>query len=60
MNKTNLDQIDNKFKESLSNKSISVPYELSIVTIPREQVKDVRREYREKNLAWTRPMMVNP
>lgn len=60
MNKTNLEQIDNKFKESLSNKSISVPYELSIVTIPREQVKDVRREYREKNLAWTRPMMVNP
>jgi len=60
MNKTNLDQIDTKFKESLSNKSISVPYELSIVTIPREQVKDVRREYREKNVAWTRPMMVNP
>ncbi|PUV23358.1 sensor histidine kinase [Sphingobacterium athyrii] len=60
MNKSNLDLIDNKFRESLSNKGISVPYELSIVTIPREQVKDVRREYREKNLAWTRPMMVNP
>ncbi|WP_343562348.1 HAMP domain-containing sensor histidine kinase [Sphingobacterium sp.] len=60
MSKTNLDQIDRKFTESLSNKGISVPYELSVVTIPREQVKDVRREYREKNLAWTRPMMVNP
>ncbi|WP_104383623.1 cell wall metabolism sensor histidine kinase WalK [Sphingobacterium sp. HMA12] len=60
MSKTNLDLIDNKFRESLSNKNISVSYELSVVTIPREQVKDVRRQYREKNLAWTRPMMVNP
>ncbi|MFU1857878.1 sensor histidine kinase [Sphingobacterium sp. NGMCC 1.201703] len=60
MSKANLDQIDRKFTESLNNKGISVPYELSVVTIPREQVKDVRREYREKNLAWTRPMMVNP
>ncbi|MDF2516882.1 MAG: hypothetical protein K0R59_2178 [Sphingobacterium sp.] len=60
MSKMNLDQIDRKFTESLNNKGISVPYELSVVTIPREQVKDVRREYREKNLAWTRPMMVNP
>ena len=60
MNKTNLHLIDNKFKESLNNKGISVPYELNIVTIPREQVKDMRRQYREKNLAWTRPMMVNP
>lgn len=60
MNKTNLEQIDKKFKESLDNKGISVPYELSTVRIPHEQVKDVRRQYREKNLAWTRPMMVNP
>lgn len=37
-----------------------MPFEISIVTIPHEQIKDVRRQYREANLAWTRPMMVNP
>jgi hypothetical protein len=60
MNKANLDLIERKFKESLSNKSISVPFEMAIVTIPHDQIKDARRKYREANLAWTRPMMVNP
>ena len=60
MNAGNLNLIDTKFKESLNNKGISVPYELSTVNIPHRQIKDVRREYRAKNLAWTRPMMVNP
>ncbi|WP_282636223.1 sensor histidine kinase [Sphingobacterium thalpophilum] len=60
MNKTILNLIDKKFGESLNNKGIDVPYELDVVSIPRDQVKDVRRKYREQNLAWTRPMMVNP
>ncbi|HAE69474.1 MULTISPECIES: sensor histidine kinase [Sphingobacterium] len=60
MNKANLDLIERKFKESLNNKSIAVPFEMAIVTIPHDQIKDVRRKYREANLAWTRPMMVNP
>lgn len=60
MSKTNLDLIDKKFKESLHSKSISIPYTLSIVSIARNKVKDVRRQYREQNLAWTRPMLVNP
>src|SRR5690606_32365726 len=60
MNKTILNLIDKKFRESLGNKGIDVPYQLDVVSIPRDQVKDVRRKYREQNLAWTRPMMVNP
>ncbi|MGE8425830.1 MAG: histidine kinase dimerization/phospho-acceptor domain-containing protein, partial [Sphingobacterium siyangense] len=60
MNKANLNLIERKFKESLNNKSISVPFEMAIVTIPHDQIKDARRKYREANLAWTRPMMVNP
>jgi Signal transduction histidine kinase len=60
MNRANLDLIERKFKESLNNKSISVPFEMAIVTIPHDQIKDMRRKYREENLAWTRPMMVNP
>ncbi len=60
MNSANLDLIERKFKESLNNKSISVPFEMAIVRIPHDQIKDVRRKYRDANLAWTRPMMVNP
>ncbi len=60
MNRANLELIERKFSESMNNKSISVPFEISIVTIPHEQIKDVRRQYREANLAWTLPMMVNP
>lgn len=60
VNSANLDLIERKFKESLNSKSISVPFEIAIVTIPHDQIKDVRRRYREANLAWTRPMMVNP
>lgn len=60
MNTANLDLIERKFKESLNNKNISVPFEIAIVTIPHDQIKDVRRKYREANLPWTRPMLVNP
>ncbi|UIR55925.1 HAMP domain-containing histidine kinase [Sphingobacterium sp. SRCM116780] len=53
-------EIKAKFDAALKSKGIAANYTIEIEAFPRDSLMAVRKEYREKKLSWTRPILIDP